>query len=127
MDDVAANCEAKVIEDRARVWDTGAELQFSIPDWDEGVIVRVGVGTGIHGVQTCWNIAGTPELDQHHGILSFALGARGHDDQPIVGCLLQPPCGARAGGRWAGWASCELCPVTPVASCTVPYARMGML
>ena len=89
MDDVAANCEAKVIEDRARVWDTGAELQFSIPDWDEGIIVRVGVGTGIHGVQTCWNIAGTPELDQHHGILSFALGARGHDDQPIVGCLLQ--------------------------------------
>jgi hypothetical protein len=81
-------CTAIVDEDRGRVWDSGAELYFRVPDWSEGTVVHADLGQGITDVQTCWNVLGAAMLDDN-GVLTFELAPIGHDEMnPMVGCLV---------------------------------------
>ena len=68
-------CQGKVLEDRSRVWETGAQLIFRVPDWTAGTVVQANVGNSIYGVQQCWNVVGEATLEK--GWLEFVLADAG--------------------------------------------------
>ena len=83
------DCQAGRIEGRGRVWQTGLEIYFRVPDWSEGTSVTAAVGPGITGIDKCWNVleGSTPTLDRT-GNLNFQLGPPGAAGGDVVGCIL---------------------------------------
>ena len=83
------DCRAGVIEGRGRVWQTGLEIYFRVPDWSEGTSVTAALGLGITGIDKCWNVleGTTPTLDGS-GNLAFQLGPPGAAGGDVVGCIL---------------------------------------
>ena len=59
------DCRAGVVESRGKVWATGLELYFNIPDWQPNLLVRAAVGPDIVGIDKCWNAAGSARRSPH--------------------------------------------------------------
>ena len=84
------DCRAGRVQSRGRVWESGLEIYFRVPDWGEGVAVTASVGPGITEVDKCWGIleGSVPTLDGM-GNLNFQLGPAGRSVDPdVVGCIL---------------------------------------
>ena len=82
------DCAAHVVESKGRIWESGIEIYFRIPEWIEGTVVRVAVGPGITGVDRCWNTLekSTPILQ--NGILEYQLGGFPTTGGNVIGCVL---------------------------------------
>ena len=86
---LVVDCQAHIIENRGRVWQSGLEAYFRIPDWVEGTHVSAAVGLGITSIDKCWNVLekSKPRLDGT-GNLLFQLGPKGAAGGDVVGCIL---------------------------------------